>query len=183
MPRGKTVTEEQVEKMYEMHDAGHTINHISDVLGLKRWAVANRIKERGQAQPESLTEDSEGNGSSEDNGQGDSGSVAVVTKPPETKLSKALSSARASTIPEEASIITITPRRFETTSALIWQAKLVTELEWGWPKFPMQDWLDTLLYITFKQRGILLGGYVVLDRELRSGGNKNWEEDNGSEGE
>ena len=181
MPRGKTVTEKQVEKIYEMHDAGHTINHIADVVGLHRWAVANRIKARGQIQSDTLTEDGGGDGSGEDNSQGESGGVAVATKPSETKISKTLSSARASTIPEEASIITITPRRFETTSALLWQAKMVTEHEWHWPKLSMQDWLDTFLYYAFKQRGIILGGYVVLDKEQRRGnGSEEQEADNGS---
>ena len=175
MPRGRTITENQVEKIYEMHDAGHSINHIADVVGLKRWAVANRIKARGQSQPDvppksdSVAGGDEGNGSDEEGSQAQLGSVAVATKTPETKLSKALSSARASLIPEEASIITITPRRFETTSALLWQAKMVTEYEWHWPKLSMQDWLDTFLYYAFKQRGIILGGYVVMSKQQPRG--------------
>lgn len=71
---------------------------------------------------------------------------------------------------EEAAVLTFVPRRFEVNSQLFAQAKLVTEREWGWPVLSPGDWLDTYLYFTMKQRGIILGAYqVVEEKEVRSG--------------
>ena len=40
----------------------------------------------------------------------------------------------------------------------------VTRREWGWNELSPSDWLDTFLYETMKQHGIILGSYVKLDR-------------------
>jgi len=71
---------------------------------------------------------------------------------------------------EEAAIIAISPRRFELTSSLLWQAMEVTRREWGWNELSPGDWLDTYLYETMRQRGILLGGYVKLERRSDGSG-------------
>ena len=65
---------------------------------------------------------------------------------------------------EEAAIITISPRRYELSSSLIWLAMKVARREWGWNELSPSDWLDTYLYETLKQRGIILGSYMKLDR-------------------
>ena len=65
---------------------------------------------------------------------------------------------------EEAAIIAISPRRFELSSSLFWLAMEVTRREWNWPELSPQDWLDTYLYETMKQRGIILGSYMKVDR-------------------
>jgi len=67
----------------------------------------------------------------------------------------------------EANIVTIIPRSFTTSSHLIWQAKTVTEREWGWPQMEPGDWLDTYLFMTMKQRGITLGGYTIEERKKK----------------
>ena len=64
----------------------------------------------------------------------------------------------------EAAIIAISPRRFEFSCSLLWQAMEVTRREWNWPELSPGDWIDTFLYYTMKQRGIILGGYQVVRR-------------------
>ena len=72
---------------------------------------------------------------------------------------------RPATSIEEANTVVVNPRRFEMSSLLLWQAKLATEREWGWPVYPPGDWLDTFLFNAFKKFGIVLGGYVVVKDE------------------
>ena len=88
---------------------------------------------------------------------------------PATKPSAALTRAPAGNIQESISVA-ITPRRFEMSSTLIWQALAAAIREWNWPKdITPEDFLDTYLYHSFKQRGILLGGYQVLETEKNRG--------------
>lgn len=63
----------------------------------------------------------------------------------------------------EAVRVRIIPREFALDSSnLFWQAMEVAINEWGWPEdIRPQDFLDTYLYVTMKQRGIILGGYQV----------------------
>lgn len=80
--------------------------------------------------------------------------------------------ASASSIQESISIA-ITPRRFEMSSTLLWQALNAAVQEWNWPKdMSPEDFLDTYLYYSFKQRGILLGGYQVLEERKNGDGNR-----------
>ncbi|GEM_PF-2824305 len=66
---------------------------------------------------------------------------------------------------EDAALLVITPRRFEFNSTFVWQAQAVTEREWGWKHTDnIGDWLDTYLWWSMKKFGIVLGGYVVLNR-------------------
>jgi hypothetical protein len=70
--------------------------------------------------------------------------------------------------PSEAVIVAISPKRFETTSTLLWQGREAAIREWGWPKdITIEDFLDTFIYCAFKERGIILGGYVVQDNQRR----------------
>lgn len=63
----------------------------------------------------------------------------------------------------EANIIEVVSRRVEINSMLLQIAKKVTEEEWNWPVLEMGDWLDTFLFWTMKQKGIVIGAYQVTD--------------------
>ena len=74
--------------------------------------------------------------------------------------------------PSEAQTYQIVPRAFTMSSTMLWMAKRAAVSEWGWdPELTMEDFLDTYLYISFKQRGIVLGGYTVTDQEPEEGNN------------
>jgi len=61
----------------------------------------------------------------------------------------------------EAAYIRIVPKTFTFNSALLWQAMEAAINEWNWPRdMNPEDFLDTFLYLAFKQRGIILGGYA-----------------------
>lgn len=62
----------------------------------------------------------------------------------------------------EANVVAFVPRRLEVSSLLLMVAKEVTEREWGWPEMQVGDWLDTYLYWTLRQRGIVVGAYQVI---------------------
>ncbi|MFA5391743.1 MAG: hypothetical protein WC331_10015 [Candidatus Omnitrophota bacterium] len=65
----------------------------------------------------------------------------------------------------EAVAVTIAPKRFEMESTLLWQAREVAIREWDWPTdISPGDFLDTYLFESFKQRGVMLGAYQIIDR-------------------
>ena len=54
---------------------------------------------------------------------------------------------------------------------MMYMARLAAEDKWAWPgNLPFEDFIDTILYQFFKDRGIVLQGYIVED-EVDSGGN------------
>lgn len=69
---------------------------------------------------------------------------------------------RTATTLERADVVAFIPKRFEMHSILLWQAKEAAEREWNWPKMEPDDFLDTYLHESFKQRGIILGAYKVV---------------------
>lgn len=77
---------------------------------------------------------------------------------------------RFTTTLAEASMVAFVPKELRTTSTLLQIAKAVTEREWSWPEMEIGDWLDTYLFHTMKQRGIILGGYQVLTKEEADAG-------------
>ena len=70
---------------------------------------------------------------------------------------------------DEAALIVVSPRRFELSSALFWQAKKVTEVFWKWPVLSEGDWLDTFLYHAMKQRGYILGAVQYVGDDKNGG--------------
>lgn len=74
----------------------------------------------------------------------------------------------------EAVSVTIAPKRFEMESTLLWQAMQAAIREWDWPTdITPADFLDTYLFESFKQRGVILGAYQVVDRKRGGNGNDN----------
>ncbi|MBU2009264.1 MAG: hypothetical protein KJ624_05465 [Chloroflexi bacterium] len=66
----------------------------------------------------------------------------------------------------EAQTVTIVPKTFTMSSVLLWQAREAAIREWNWPAdISLEDFVDTYLYRSFKQRGIILGGYQVLGKD------------------
>lgn len=70
---------------------------------------------------------------------------------------------KTTAIPEEANTFVVTPRKCEISSMLLLIAKHVCEVEWNWPKMSVEDFLDTYLYETMKQRGIIIGAYQKVE--------------------
>ncbi len=69
---------------------------------------------------------------------------------------------KTTTVIEEASIFANVPKKMEFTSVLLPLAKHVCEKEWHWPVLSLGDFVDTFLYETMKQRGIILSAYQVV---------------------
>jgi ParB family chromosome partitioning protein len=87
----------------------------------------------------------------------------VVISSPEAKYKSAAA-------PEEANIFVVTTKKYEISSMLLLIAKHVCEVEWNWPKMSVDDFVDTYLYYTMKQRGIVIGAHMK--EEDHDGGNK-----------
>lgn len=62
---------------------------------------------------------------------------------------------------EDSALLVVSPQRFEVNSMILWQAKAITEREWGWPSMTPGDWLDTFIFMLMKKFGIVMGGYIV----------------------
>jgi len=70
--------------------------------------------------------------------------------------------------PSEAALVCISPKVFETSSTLLWLAREAAIKHWGWSEdITPEDFLDTYLYFSFKQYGIILGSYMVADNQGR----------------
>ena len=58
--------------------------------------------------------------------------------------------------------VTIVPKTTTISSIMLWQAMQAAINEWEWPEdMTVEHFLDRYLYVSFKQRGITLGGYTV----------------------
>ncbi len=67
---------------------------------------------------------------------------------------------------KEASYIRIAPKEFRMTSRVFWDAYEAVVNHWdGWKDMSPADFLDKYLEVTLLQRGIYIGGYVVLNQE------------------
>ena len=44
--------------------------------------------------------------------------------------------------------------------------------EWGWPEYSLEDFFDTCLVMMFRERGIILSGYIVRDDDENQESNK-----------
>jgi hypothetical protein len=72
---------------------------------------------------------------------------------------------RTTTNPQEATQLRIVPRTFTITyTPIMMNAQLAAIREWGWPQdMSIENFLDTIIYHAFRDRGIILQGYVVAD--------------------
>lgn len=96
---------------------------------------------------------------------GDNGDKPQEGKSPRATSDKTPKPLKASSIDEAVSVV-VSPKTFQMSSTLLWQALQAAINEWGWPKeMTPEQFLDTYLYISFKQRGILLGGYQVIPNQ------------------
>jgi len=76
---------------------------------------------------------------------------------------------------KEASFIRIAPREFRMTSRIFWDAYEAVINTWeGWRDMSPSEFLDNYLELTLLQRGIFVGGYVVLNQGTKK------EEDDGT---
>jgi len=85
-------------------------------------------------------------------------------KPVKTKVDT-LAAEKTTTNPQEATQLRIVPRTFTITyTPIMMNAQLAAIREWGWPQnMSIEDFLDTIIYHAFRDRGIILQGYVVAD--------------------
>jgi hypothetical protein len=72
--------------------------------------------------------------------------------------------------PEEAAEVKFLPKTITCSLTPIMQiARVAANRQWGWPlQLNFEDFLDTCLYYYFKDRGIILQGYII--EEDRNGG-------------
>lgn len=78
---------------------------------------------------------------------------------------KGLKESPRTTTFDEASLLKITPRTFVIPDArLVWTGIIAACGEWGWSADLVnrpQDFIDTVIYDYFRERGIYLSGYFV----------------------
>ena len=121
-------------------------------LGRDVSAEGITVTAEGSASPTGQLPDNNGNGS-KPLPQAQKKPTPVVT-PTGGKLTGNIS---------EAVSLSIAPRAFTMDSSLVWAAMEAAKREWKWPmNMTPQQFLDTYLYESFKQRGLLLGAYQVL---------------------
>jgi hypothetical protein len=86
-------------------------------------------------------------------------------KPVKAKAEPTLAAEKATTNPQEATQLRIVPRTFTITyTPIMMNAQLAAIREWGWPQdMSIENFLDTIIYHAFRDRGIILQGYVVAD--------------------
>jgi hypothetical protein len=71
----------------------------------------------------------------------------------------------ASSVVESQRVI-IRPKQAVIGSTLFWLAKEAAINLWSWPNdISDEDFLDSFLYLAFKQRGIILGAYVEINKK------------------
>ena len=75
------------------------------------------------------------------------------------------------------SYLSVVPKAFTTTSALLWQAKKVCEEFWEWPVMEPGEWLDTYILVTMRKMGVGLATAVFLRPEALGNGETPPEED------
>lgn len=75
--------------------------------------------------------------------------------------------------PLEATQLRVVPRSFTMNyTPIMMMAQHAAIAEWGWPEsMTLEDFLDTVLYHAFRDRGIILQGYVSLNhnKEVKGG--------------
>lgn len=102
------------------------------------------------------------------------GKVATTERPPVFEGAAPPPAQHRTEDPKLAQSIYIAPRAFYMSSQLLWQARDAAIKVWNWPaNITMDDFLDTFLYLGFKERGVILGGFVVLDPKKEDKGNGN----------
>ena len=114
--------------------------------------VDNTVTAEGNGSPSGQQPDNNGN-NSKPQPQAQKKSTPVVT-PTGAKLTNNIS---------EAVSLSITPKAFTMNSSLLWAAMEAVKREWHWPaNMTPEQFLDTFLYESLKQRGLLISSYTVL---------------------
>lgn len=103
---------------------------------------------------------------SEDTPSDEEDKTSQDDKPPKKKKAplKTTATALRAASAAEANVLAIIPKSFTVNSLLLQVAKKVTEEEWHWPVMDMGDWIDTYLFWTMKQRGVVIGSYQMVSR-------------------
>lgn len=115
--------------------------------------VAKYLKKNGWEIPGDGGGKGDGTGKGDGNGKGD-GAGEPIRRPEQTKDI------------EQAVYVRVVPKEFRMDSGLIWQAMEAAINEWHWPRdISPKEFIDAYLVLSFKQRGIVLGGYVVEEEE------------------
>jgi len=127
-------------------------------LGYPKSSVSHVAKKlrTGKIKLDSSPEEVEGEGN-EDGGDGD--------KKDGSHLKKTSASPTETLKPQEASYIKIVPKSFTMTSRIFWDAYEAVINHWpGWQGMSPSEFLDNYLSTTLLQRGIYVGGYLVLNK-------------------
>lgn len=107
--------------------------------------------------------------------------VQKVTKDGKVVKARETTSARTTDILSSASEVRFVPRIFTTTyTPIMQQAQDAAIKYFGWrANMPFENFLDTVLYLYFKEHGIVLGQYTVSDELLRLEQEEDANRDNG----
>lgn len=99
-------------------------------------------------------------------GPGNAKGPPTDTKPPgKANGSKPTLKKVAATTPQPGQILRILPREFTMSSTLLWQAREAAIREMGWPPdITLEDFVETWFALSFKANGIILGGYMKVEK-------------------
>lgn len=163
MTKGRPITEEDKAKAKELFRNDPNLHRISKelkrsvssvykMLGIK--SVEDKLPEDPKEPPEDkletskepLKEPPEKTQEDEDDEQKPSSKTKVAAR-----ISDAVS-------------VTIQPQVFTMSSAIIWRAEEVAKNLWNWPRgMSTEEFLDTYLILSYRQRGVHLDEVVVED--------------------
>ena len=96
------------------------------------------------------------------------------------KLGSASAPSKGTDVLTQATTVQFVPRVFTSTYTPVMQAsQKAAEEIWGWERMPLEDFLDTCLHMFFREKGVILAGYIVeetdeerAEREARIRGDK-----------
>lgn len=175
------LAEEQKLELIKRYQAGESGEAIAPDFGLTGAGVRWILKEKGIPVRDKLTAQKirrhkqlttpppDNEDGSEDTPDDDDSDDKTLPLKPQNKPSEYQTkhSAKTALSFDEASVVAFIPKEFKANSLLLSVAKAVTEKEWLWPRLDIGDWLDSYLYYTMLQRGIVLGSYTVLDKKAK----------------
>jgi len=138
-----------------------------DIMEQRRQAATNaRYAKMGELTP-SKPVNAEGNGSSSGQQPDNNGNSSIpqpqAQQKKATPVGVSTTGAKLAGNLNEAVSVSISPRTFVMDSSLIWAAMEAAIREWHWPKnMTPAQFIDTYLFESYKQRGLLLGAYTVM---------------------
>jgi len=87
-------------------------------------------------------------------------------KDSDEKTKKAPETSRPTSVLGDATSVKFVPRVFSCDySPIMMASQQAAQHLWGWPRMPLNDFIDTVFYKFFKRCGVTLTGYIIEETE------------------